>query len=111
MQTNQHAMLGRYIAMSIIESVAPYWYQDPVATIERQGNWPVDAEYGAVIRIHDRGFNNHDCGQVKFFRNKEALDEYMKEAQENYPGSEFSFSAEIYAWDLGPEHLRSVVLN
>ena len=112
METNQaHAILGRIVAGMILDSIRPYWYQDPEATIQRQGNWPVDAQFGVVARIHNRGMSNRDCGEVKFFPSKEALDAYMAEAKEFYPGSDFSFSAMVYTWDWGPQFMTSVVLN
>lgn len=103
---------GVDLAKTIISSTQPRWYSNDLeANIRRQGNWPSDAEYGVLIRCHDRGNNNHDCSQIKFFSSKEELDTAVLSAQEFYPGSDFSYSMAIYSWDLGPQFDRTIDVN
>lgn len=103
---------GSRIAMAILDSIKPYWYQnDPEATIKLQGNWPRDAEFGVILTTHNRDFYNHGGSEIKFFSSQEEFDEFMDEAKSFYPGSDFSCRIASYRWDLGPEFMDSMILN
>ena len=73
---------------------------------ECSGNWPSDAEYAIVYQFTDKAFPavSHER-QVKYFNNKEKMDEWVKEQKEFVASTDNDFCATgvIYHWDLGPE--------
>lgn len=96
---------------NIHKEIQEHWVGPYSKCIQHQGNWPVDAEYGAVINFVDRDFPGIKTDSISFFSNREEIDKYIQSKTKEYTGTSFSLTILLYEWDLGPKFLNQLTIN
>lgn len=97
-------MAGVRVAQAVLASVDKKWPGSYERAIELQSHWPVTAMFGIHEKIVNSDFYNHVSTNNLFFDTEEEMMTWVNAA--SYPVG-FEVSIKVYAWDLGPEYLRT----